>query len=116
MDDYISRQAAINIVCHDDCEDCPDGGCDMYRRMKRLPAADVVEVVRCKDCKYWGSTLTYIDLLEARHDPYTDGVCDLYDCDGFQPNDFCSKAVRRDNCGADMREPNLDTTKGDNHD
>ena len=44
--DYISRQAAINIVCDDECDDCPDGGCDMYRRLKRLPAADVVS----RDC------------------------------------------------------------------
>ena len=41
MADYISRKAAINIVCHDECDDCPDGGCDMYRRMKHLPAANV---------------------------------------------------------------------------
>ena len=53
MADYISRQAAINIVCDDECDDCPDGGCDMYRRLKRLKAADMVEVVRCKDCKYY---------------------------------------------------------------
>ena len=45
MADYISRQAAIRIVCDDECEDCPDGGCDMYRRLKRLPAADVRPVV-----------------------------------------------------------------------
>lgn len=51
--DYISRQSAINIVCDDECDDCPDGGCDMYRRLKRLPAADAVDVVRCKDCRYF---------------------------------------------------------------
>ena len=46
MADYISRQAAIRIACDGECEDCPDGGCDMYRRLKRLPAADVRPVVR----------------------------------------------------------------------
>lgn len=77
MADFISRQAAINIVCHDDCEDCPDGGCDMYRRMKRLPAADVRPVVRafwvgekdgigiCSNCK----RLDHIDPL-ATHCRY----------------------------------------------
>lgn len=46
MADYISRQAAIRIVCDDECEDCPDGGCETYRRLKRLSAADVVS----RDC------------------------------------------------------------------
>ena len=46
--DFISRQAAIRIACDGECEDCPDGGCDMYRRLKRLPAADVRPVVRGK--------------------------------------------------------------------
>ena len=63
-DYYISRQAAINIVCHDECDDCPDGGCDMYRRLKHLPAADVVEVVRCKDCMHWKDDLDYCDVWE----------------------------------------------------
>jgi len=40
--DCITRQSAIRIICDDECEDCPDGGCDMYRRLKRLPAADVL--------------------------------------------------------------------------
>lgn len=119
MDDFISREAAL--ACFSDWidryghEHTADEMVE-YQRIEELPVADAVEVVRCKECKYWCSTLTYIDLLEARHDPYTDGVCDLYDCDGFQPNDFCSKAVRRDNYGADMREPNLDTTKGERRD
>lgn len=117
MSDYISREECIKDLR--EYEKTAFSGLTVIgcmSRIKRIPAADAVEVVRCKDCKYWCSTLTYIDLLEARHDPYTDGVCDLYDCDGFQPNGFCSKAVRRDNCGADMREPNLDATKGERRD
>ena len=27
---------------------------DARKAVKEAPAADVVEVVRCKDCKYWG--------------------------------------------------------------
>ena len=46
MDDFISRQAAINIVCDGECEDCPDGGCDMYRRLKRLPAMTNADRIR----------------------------------------------------------------------
>lgn len=89
--DFISRQAAINIVCHDDCEDCPDGGCDMYRRMKRLPAADVVEVVRCKDCKWY---------MESKYTPPIRFCYRLKDSNGnpvgynFAESDFCSYAER----------------------
>lgn len=45
--DYISREAVEQIIC-EECGrlGCPDGGCDMYRRLKRLPAADVV----VRDC------------------------------------------------------------------
>ena len=87
MSDFISRQAAINIVCDDACDDCPDGGCDMYRRLKRLPAADVRPVVRGKwldnagneECSICG--MSFPDLFP------------LYDSASFCPN-----------CGADMRE------------
>lgn len=40
MSDYISRQAAIGMI----------EGEDNLNRVERIPAADVVEVVRCKDC------------------------------------------------------------------
>ena len=57
----------------------------------RLPAADVVEVVRCKDCKYWS------------HE--TVGMIDHYECDVFcgaygrgymtGADDFCSYGERK---------------------
>ena len=56
-----------------------------------LPAADVVEVVRCKDCKYWS------------HE--TVGMIDHYECDVFcgaygrgymtGADDFCSYGERK---------------------
>ena len=94
MADYISRQAAINIVCDDECDDCPDGGCDMYRRLKRLPAADVRPVVRGK----WVPQLTPYAVKDA--DICACSVCGesvwIYK-DKSQPWNFCP------NCGADMR-------------
>lgn len=91
--DFISRQAAIRIVCDDECEDCPDGGCDMYRRLKRLPAADVRPVVRAR----WEDETGYIfiNLAQRVYCP----VCKSYAY--FYPitaKNFCP------NCGADMRE------------
>lgn len=83
--DYISRQAAINIVCHDDCEDCPDGGCDMYRRMNRLPAADVRPAVRAR----WKSH----------------GDCGVTECPVCRWSiEECIDYNFCPNCGADMRE------------
>lgn len=61
--------------------------------------ADVVEVVRCKDCAYWGTTLSEDDFKKAKNDPYSDCVCDMWESDGFGPNDFCSRARRRTDNG-----------------
>lgn len=33
---------------------CPDSGCKEVREVfKNVPAADVAEIVRCKDCEHW---------------------------------------------------------------
>ena len=51
---------------------------------EKCPAADVVEVVRCKDCKHY--------------DPY-DQTERFYCYDGIEgclPNDFCSYGERRE--------------------
>ena len=61
-------------------------------RIKSAPAADVVEVVRCKDCRYWG------------------GVIFGYVCRRFsgttlrnetRENDFCSFGAKMDGKGVD---------------
>ena len=57
--DYISRQAAIDYPLSWEHYDKENGsrkfiyGVESYREyIEYLPAADVVEVVRCKDCKH----------------------------------------------------------------
>lgn len=45
-----------------------------------IPAADVVEVVRCKDCIYW----------RGENDPCK-GICIDFDADGY-----CSEGKRKD--------------------
>ena len=59
----------------------------------RLPAADVVEVVRCKECKYFNTN--------------NGGCCEYNDGDlmflGLMystPNDFCSYGERRESGNA----------------
>ena len=46
MAEYIDRDAAI-AACFDGFADCRD---DCAANIRSIPAADVVEVVRCKDC------------------------------------------------------------------
>ena len=86
MSDYIKREDAVTDAFCDgvSCQECPflvhpiNGGCKVADFMMSLPAADVVEVVRCKDCKHLFDT-----------------VC----CDQFwtrvAENDFCSHGERR---------------------
>lgn len=72
-----------------------------------IPAADVVEVVRCKDCKHYhhyGRTSLLIDGKNIKS-----GWCQRrirYDEEHrMLADDFCSYGKRRaDNCGADMGE------------
>lgn len=94
MAEYIEREALIKR-CKEiaDCDwnkrAAPVSWSDAYEifsdMLEEAPAADVVEVVRCKDCK--NCTL--------------DAVWGRYWCDRgigviqVKPNDFCSYGVRR---------------------
>lgn len=48
-DEYISREAALEITTRT----CGDYAA-AFAEIRKLPAADVAEVVRCKYCKMWG--------------------------------------------------------------
>lgn len=107
MADFISLETAKHIIC-EACErpGCPElwgYSCDRTDRLNAIPASDVRPVIKCKNCRWW-----------TKQEKSLQGRCEL--C-GFYPTGewFCANG-ERPNCGADMREPNLDTTKGDNHD
>lgn len=53
MTEYIKREAAIRVACIGCCEEgnCNERCVDIARLIE-IPAADVVEVVRCKDCRF----------------------------------------------------------------
>jgi hypothetical protein len=62
-------------------------------KKKKEALADIVEVVRCKDCKH--------NVANWQHDEldiedYTDIVCDYFMTDGMEANDYCSHGERRD--------------------
>lgn len=61
-DEYISREAALEITTRT----CGDYAA-AFAEIRKLPAADVVPVVRCKDCKHGE--------LYARNDGETGVYC-----------------------------------------
>lgn len=73
MSDYIKREDAIKTL-----EGWKISG-EMI--LATVPPADVVEVVRCKDCKYWQELLP---------------VCERIHRAGWGVNDYCSYGERAD--------------------
>ena len=55
-EEYIKREDAINIYCKNcgwregQCDEDEGFWCEERSLLTKLPSADVVEVVRCKDC------------------------------------------------------------------
>ena len=55
----------------------------------RLPAADVAEVVRCKDCEYVRPTINV-------HTGEQAGIwCALHDILNVSPDDYCSRGEKK---------------------
>ena len=90
MAEYIKRDTVLQYL------DCVAAADEMAMNItkavvKRIPAEDVVEVVRCKDCKH-----------ENVHHAISD-KCTWCDYWGIDPDfdDFCSYGERRDNDATD---------------
>ena len=108
--EYIEREGAkelLRIWITDCVLDGDNDAADCYRDcidlLDSIPAADVVEVVRCRECKYWGDEAGKLQrsdgLLFARcimHNYLLDGRHT-----GWCPteNNFCSYGEREE--GAD---------------
>ena len=85
MNEYISRDAAISKIRD---QGVLGGDYDAYEReedvvntLKSIPAADVVEVVRCKDCA-------------VPHNHWTG--CPRMNGTIMRPDDYCSYGERRE--------------------
>ena len=78
MAEYIKRVDALKVLHGDAVAKYPAsfslGLAAAADEVQKIPAADVVEVVRCKDCKHRES----------------DSLCEYYG-----DNDFCSRGERR---------------------
>jgi len=91
MADLISRHAAINTLIRESQADGAYGYLDaksVNDALERMPSADVVEVVRCKDCKYY----YYAD---NRIPSERGWACANDGCYASQ-NDYCSWGERKD--------------------
>ena len=78
-DEYIRKQDAIRLAEQGQVQGFPW----QFQMLVRLPPADVVPVVRCKDCKNWQHGMV--------------GIGCYWDADyPHQENDFCSRGVRRE--------------------
>lgn len=98
MPDYISREAAIRAHC----DGCVDDGycgkldgryaCEDVPNIMAIPAADVVEVVRCRDCYAYQRDKELAEAAYLEPEQY----CALLRCE-FGPDGFCSYGRRADN-------------------
>ena len=85
MAEYIKRRDALKVL--EEMEDIERG----LSAMHDLPAADVVEVVRCKDCKY--------NCDEDITGKYI--LCNGKMLGMVRAEDFCSFGERRENDATD---------------
>lgn len=92
MKEYIEREAAIKAIENDCLELVYYTKEDAIQCVKAIPAADVAEVVRCKDCK-WYSELACgeRELLGSQ------GWCNEVMARPMPSNGFCSFGERENN-------------------
>lgn len=104
MSDYISREAVKRVVCIecglvDNCDE--KESCCAIGKINAILAADVVEVVRCKDCIH---AIPRSEIaIERGWSPF---YCDLF-VFAVEPEFFCFAGEREaefycPNCGAKM--------------
>ncbi len=103
---WIGEQTVSKYPTFAECKAARMGAEGIIYALEDVPAADVVEVVRCKDCKYAERYKCQVDpcytrLSCKRRDYYSEGVDEL---------DFCSYGERKEkmkiincpNCGTEM--------------
>lgn len=92
MDDYVLRKSVYDALCkicngRDMCEHTGQEGC--HKVFSQIPAADVVSVVRCKDCKHRILTNRIAECELDTGDPYQLGR------NAEDDNWFCADGERK---------------------
>lgn len=95
MSEYIKREDALNGLAETMLYKT-NGDNEVAYMLRDIPSADVVEVVRCKDCKHWQAKPN-----EDEEDNENNGFATWYDCDKTchicgNGNDYCSYGERKD--------------------
>lgn len=85
MDDYISRDYTVENMENFPWDTEHDKNAAIHLVRELVPAADVVEVVRCKDCTYF----SHVKCQEERA-----GLCEHFDTYMYI-SDYCSDGYRR---------------------
>lgn len=86
MAEYIDRKAFIQALAETECDILPTDDLDGFtfdcvcKVVDSMPSADVVPVVRCKDCKYRDGTPGQPNIL----------------CAQMHEDDFCSYGERKE--------------------
>lgn len=96
MADLIDRQAVIDMLQRLAYDDWNQGVCTTWANaysecadmVEDLPSADAVEIVRCKDCKYFDSGTDEDGKLFFK--------CLGWVYGGTSEDDFCSHGERKD--------------------
>ena len=96
MAEYIERSEAIEFIKHN----TPNINGEttvkcVIRSLKNVPTADVAEIVRCKDCKYFVTNGIEPSFCEYHTDNV--GYCD--EACWVDENDFCSYGAKMDGEG-----------------
>ena len=83
--EYIERSEVIRTILGQPPEHYPEV---YYRDIKELPAADVLEVVRCKDCEHYFCNTPYCKKHKVGYCAFDEIVKDK--------NHFCSYGERKE--------------------
>jgi hypothetical protein len=109
--DYISREAAIEKITalinesgkYTAYESGADDACFILEH--EIPAADVVEVVRCRDCKYWRDA--YVVEKDGTERQYRDDDVDPLGMRGVTVDigiNIGSMCLLENNCGWELNK------------
>lgn len=94
MSDYIRREDAIRLAEQGQVQGFPW----QFQKLLGVPSADVVQVVRCKDCRYAKPYEWMYGFGEVQSTNIADYNWDEVGCSKnevhFSPDDFCSYGER----------------------
>lgn len=76
---YIDRDDYCRNICRCVSSACDKAKCPLWKAI----AKDVIEVVRCKDCRFSGN-------------------CGIEEFWCNEPNDYCSRGKKKENCGENL--------------